>query len=60
MKNQELESLVKVLKEAIIESDKKFEQGVESYAQIIGFLQGSISGVVKHIEENHLDKNKNA
>lgn len=51
MSNLEKETLITLLKEAIEKADKLFETKEQSDAYIIGLLQGTIKGVIQHLEK---------
>jgi hypothetical protein len=50
-KRQQQEFLIKTLKRAISETDKMWAEKV-SHAQIIGYLQGTISVVARELENS--------
>jgi hypothetical protein len=52
MKKYEIEALINSLKRVITESDEKWNNKV-SHTEIIGFLQGSIKGVIDILEEKN-------
>lgn len=49
---QLLEMIAKALKNTIQETDKQWNEGV-SHAQIIGYLQGAMKGVIAFCEEDN-------
>ena len=51
MSELEKETLITLMKEAIEEADRLFATKEQSNAYIIGMLQGTIKGVVKHLEK---------
>jgi len=51
MSDLEKETLAILLKEAIEEADRLFATKEKSDAYIIGMLQGTIKGVVRHLEK---------
>jgi hypothetical protein len=52
MKKYEIEALINSLKRVIEDTDQQWKDGV-SHATIIGYLQGSIKGVIDILEEKN-------
>ena len=51
MSDLEKETLVILLKEAIEEADRLFATKEKSDAYVIGMLQGTIKGIINHLEK---------
>ena len=43
--------LIELLKQSIIDTDKMWTTQSESHAHIIGYLQGTIKGVIEELEK---------
>ena len=50
MKNYEIEVLKEMLEKQLAESDKMWNEKEVSHAQIVGYLQGTIKGIIGHLE----------
>jgi len=51
MTKKEKKVLVELLKQTIVDTDKMFNENVESKDYIIGYLQGAIKTAVKELED---------
>ena len=51
-KRQQQEFMVKILKDALTESDEMWEAGM-SHATIVGYLQGTIRAVARELENSN-------
>jgi hypothetical protein len=51
MTKREQKILMEILKQTIIDTDKMFNENVESKDYIIGYLQGAIKTAVRELEE---------
>ena len=49
MKNQEY--ILELLKQSIIDTDKMWVTQSQSHAHIVGYLQGTIKGVIEELEK---------
>ena len=49
MNKTEIEILIKALKTNLASSDQQWDNK-EPHAQIVGYLQGTIKGVISHLE----------
>jgi hypothetical protein len=49
MKNKKY--IVELLKQSIIDTDEMFKTQSQSHAHIIGYLQGTIKGVIEELEK---------
>jgi len=49
MRDYEIKALVELLQTQLAESDKMWDDKV-SHAQIVGYLQGTVKGVINHLE----------
>ena len=49
MKQYEIEILIEALKTNLASSDQQWDNK-EPHAQIVGYLQGTIKGVISHLE----------
>jgi hypothetical protein len=54
MKNQEKQNIRESLVLFLNESEKMWDEKIPP-AQIVGFLQGTIKGVISHLSEDYLD-----
>jgi predicted RNA-binding protein len=54
MTKKEKQILKESLENFLKESEKMWNEKI-SHAQIVGFLQGTIRGVISHLSENYLD-----
>jgi hypothetical protein len=51
MKKEEVEMIAEILKTKLVLTEKMWDEKV-SHAMIIGYLQGTIRGVIEHLETN--------
>jgi hypothetical protein len=49
MKNYEIEVLIKTLQNHLYTSDEMWKDRV-SHAEIVGYLQGTVKGIIGHLE----------
>lgn len=49
MKQYEIEAVIEALQNQLDESEKMWNDKV-SHAQIIGYLQGTVKGIINHLE----------
>ena len=50
MKKYEIEVLIETMRNNLAESEKQWNDKAISHAQIVGYLQGTIKGVISHLE----------
>jgi hypothetical protein len=50
MKKYEIEVLIETMQKNLAESEKQWNGKEISHAQIVGYLQGTIKGVISHLE----------